>query len=146
MAVATHESKSLTAEDAEALGLSHQRLARIRTALDAEVAGGTLPGAVLAIARKGKLACYEAFGHLDPSARVPMPKDAIFSIASMTKPIVTVAALMLYEEGRLMVNEPVGKYLPQLARMRVGTPGASGIVRPRGFDVPGSGWMRSSKM
>ena len=55
-----------------------------------------------------------------------MPKDAIFSIASMTKPIVTVAALMLYEEGRLMVNEPVAKYLPKLSRMRVGLPGCDG--------------------
>jgi CubicO group peptidase (beta-lactamase class C family) len=55
-----------------------------------------------------------------------MPKDALFSIASMTKPMVTVGALMLYEEGRMMVNEPVGKYLPQLSRMRVGTPGCDG--------------------
>jgi CubicO group peptidase (beta-lactamase class C family) len=55
-----------------------------------------------------------------------MPKDALFSIASMTKPLTAVAALMLYEEGRLMVNEPVGKYLPQLAHMRVGVPGCDG--------------------
>jgi CubicO group peptidase (beta-lactamase class C family) len=55
-----------------------------------------------------------------------MPKDAIFSIASMTKPMASVGALMLYEEGRMMVNEPVGKYLPQLARMRVGMPGCDG--------------------
>jgi CubicO group peptidase (beta-lactamase class C family) len=55
-----------------------------------------------------------------------MPKDAIFSIASLTKPMVAVAALTLYEEGRMMVNEPVGKYLPQLGRMRVGMPGCDG--------------------
>ena len=107
-------------------GLSPERLARIGAALNTEIANGTLPGAVVAIARHGKLAYHESFGKLDAAAGTAMPKDAIFSIASMTKPIVTVGALMLYEEGRLMVNEPVGKYLPQLARMRVGTPGCDG--------------------
>jgi CubicO group peptidase (beta-lactamase class C family) len=108
------------------VGLSPDRLKRIGTAIDAEIAGGTLPGAVVAIARQGKLAYYESFGKLDPAAGTSMPKDAIFSIASMTKPMVAVAALTLYEEGRMMVNEPVGKYLPQLGRMRVGTPGCDG--------------------
>ncbi len=117
---------TLASSDPHALGFEGERLQRIGVALDAEIALGTLPGAVVAIARGGELAYYEAFGQLDPAARTPMPKDAIFSIASMTKPIVTVAALMLYEEGRLMVNEPVGKYLPQLAKMRVGTPGCDG--------------------
>jgi CubicO group peptidase (beta-lactamase class C family) len=110
----------------EALGFSSDRLNRIAVALKREIEAGTLPGCVLAIARRGELACHEAYGHLDPAARMPMPKDAIFSIASMTKPMVTVAALMLYEEGRLMVNEPVAKYLPRLSRMRVGTPGCDG--------------------
>ncbi|MDB5865676.1 MAG: serine hydrolase [Betaproteobacteria bacterium] len=113
-------------EDPQSLGFSPDRLQRIRTALAAEIANGALPGAVLAISRAGRLAFYEAFGHLDPEARTPMPKDALFSIASMTKPMTAVGALMLFEEGRLMVNEPVGKYLPQLARMRVGTPGCDG--------------------
>jgi CubicO group peptidase (beta-lactamase class C family) len=102
-----------------ALGVSPQRLERIGTAINAEIAAGALPGAVLAIARHGKLCYYEAFGHLDPAARAPMKKDAIFSIASMTKPLASVGALMLCEEGRLMVNEPVARYLPQLARMQV---------------------------
>lgn len=105
----------------ESLGFSSQRLDRIGAALQSEIAGGKLPGAVLAIARHGKLAYFEAFGHLDPQAQVPMRTDAVFSIASMTKPIVSVAALSLYEEGRLLVNEPVGKYLPQLAHMDVAT-------------------------
>src|ERR1700754_4042229 len=112
--------------DPSSLGFSPERLARIDVAFEREVAEGTLPGAVLAISRRGKLAYYNAFGHLDPDARAPMPKDALFSIASMTKPMTAVGALMLYEEGRLMVNEPVGKYLPQLARMRVGIPGCDG--------------------
>jgi CubicO group peptidase (beta-lactamase class C family) len=112
--------------DPAAVGFSSERLQRIANAMRAELDAGTLPGGVIAIAREGKLAYYEAFGELDPGARVPMPRDAIFSIASMTKPITAVGALMLYEEGRLMVNEPVGKYLPQLAKMRVGRPGCDG--------------------
>ena len=108
------------------LGLSADRLQRIGAALNAEITAGTLPGAVLAIARHGKIGYFETFGHLDPGARTPMPKDAVFSIASMTKPLVSVGALILYEEGRLMVNEPVGKYLPQLGRMQVAAPQCDG--------------------
>ena len=78
-----------------------------------------MPGAVVAIARKGKLVYYEAFGFLNKTAGTPMPKDAIFPIASMTKPLTTVGALMLVEEGRLLLNDPVGEYLPQLGRMSV---------------------------
>ncbi|MGZ9077564.1 MAG: serine hydrolase domain-containing protein [Burkholderiales bacterium] len=118
--------KGLDLAEPQALGLSAERLGRIGSALEREIEAGSLPGAVVAIARQGKLAYHECFGWLDPASRTPMPKDAIFSIASMTKPIVTVGALMLYEEGRLMVNEPAGKYLPQLARMRVGRPGCDG--------------------
>ncbi|HJQ62143.1 MAG TPA: serine hydrolase domain-containing protein [Burkholderiales bacterium] len=113
-----------------ALGFSPERLQRIKTALDAEIATGTLPGAVLAIARDGKLAYFESFGHLDPATRAPMSKDAIFSIASMTKPLVSVGALMLCEEGRLMANEPVAKYLPQLGRMQVAQCDGAATVAP----------------
>jgi CubicO group peptidase (beta-lactamase class C family) len=126
MTSAGWNSKALASDEPGTLGFSRERLRRINVALAAEIARGTLPGAVVAIAREGKLAYYESFGFLDPAARVAMPKDAIFNIASMTKPITAVAALILYEEGGLMVNEPVGKYLPQLGRMRVGTPGCDG--------------------
>src|SRR5829696_8375391 len=74
------------------LGFSPQRLERIGAALRAEIAAGKLPGAVVAIARQGKLAYLESFGYLDRQSEVPMPADAVFSIASMTKPIVSVAA------------------------------------------------------
>jgi CubicO group peptidase (beta-lactamase class C family) len=114
-------SRAIPRVEPESVGLSRERLNRIGAALRSEIAAGKLPGAVLAIARQGKLAYMEAFGYLDRQAEVPMPVDAVFSIASMTKPIVSVAALSLYEEGRLMVNDPVSKYLPQLARMKVAT-------------------------
>lgn len=116
----------IPAAEPSSVGFSTKRLERIGASLNREVAEGTLPGATMAIARQGRLAYYEAFGRLDPAAQTPMPKDAIFSIASMTKPLVSVGALMLYEEGRMMVNEPVGKYLPQFAHMRVGLPGCDG--------------------
>ena len=117
---------SFPSAEPESVGLSGERLHRIGVALQREIADGTLPGATMAIARRGKLAYHAAFGHLDPVAATPMPEDALFSIASMTKPMAAVGALMLYEEGRMMVNEPVAKYLPQLSRMRVGIPGCDG--------------------
>jgi len=106
----------------QALGFAADRLPRIATALQAEVARRALPGAVLMIARRGKLAYCETFGHLDPVAGSAMPVNAMFSIASMTKPLVTAGALMLCEEGRMAVNQPVRHYLPQLAGMRVNPP------------------------
>jgi CubicO group peptidase (beta-lactamase class C family) len=99
----------------EEVGLSSQRLARIGQVLRADVEQGRLPGAVVAIARRGKLAYFEAFGFRDKAAGVPMTTDTIFSIASMTKPMTSVGALMLVEEARLRLNDPVGKYLPPLA-------------------------------
>jgi len=103
----------------EAVGMSSQRLQRIAPILRADIENGRMPGAVVAIARKGKLVYYEAFGFLNKSAGTPMPKDAIFPIASMTKPLTTVGALMLVEEGRLLLNDPVGGYLPELGKMSV---------------------------
>lgn len=116
----------LPVAEPQALGFAPGRLPRIAAALNAEIARNALPGAVLMIARRGRLAYCEAFGHLDPVARKAMPVDALFSIASMTKPLVTVAALMLAEEGRLGINEAVGRYLPQLARMQVNPPQCDG--------------------
>lgn len=118
----------LPVAEAQALGFAPDRLPRIAAALNAEIARNALPGAVLMIARRGKLGYCETFGHLDPAARSAMPVDAMFSIASMTKPLVTVGALMLAEEGRLAVNEAVGRYLPQLARMQVNPPQCDGSV------------------
>jgi CubicO group peptidase (beta-lactamase class C family) len=99
--------------------MSSERLARIGEALRADVEKGRLPGAVVAVARKGKLVYYQSFGYLDKDAGTKMHNDAIFSIASMTKPIVAVGALTLLERGQLQIDEPVGTYLPQLSKMQV---------------------------
>ncbi len=114
----------------ETVGLSSARLERLARAIRADVDAGRMPGAVVAVARKGRLVYHEAFGYVDPAARRPMPKDAIFALASMTKPMVAVAALMLAEEGRLLLNDPVGNYLPALKDMTVAAVG-SGTVPAR---------------
>lgn len=103
----------------ESVGLSSERLDRIAQVLRADIERGRLPGAVIAIARKGKLAYYESFGYLDKAAGVPMPKDAVFAIASMTKPMVGVGIMMLLEESRLAMNDPASKWYPALGKLPV---------------------------
>jgi CubicO group peptidase (beta-lactamase class C family) len=112
----------LPAAKPETVGLSSVRLDRLAQAIKQDVDHGRMPGAVVAIARKGKLAYYESFGFVDKAASTPMPKDAIFALASMTKPMVAVATLMLAEQGDLLLNDPVGNYLPELKDMKVATP------------------------
>jgi CubicO group peptidase (beta-lactamase class C family) len=103
----------------EEVGMSSERLALIGKAVNAEIARGQLPGAVLAIARRGKLVYFETFGYRDKAAGAPMTTDAIFNIASMTKPMVAVGSLQLYEQGRLLMDEPLAKYFPKFASMQV---------------------------
>jgi len=104
----------------ESVGLSAERLERIALVLRADIERGLLPGAVVAIARKGRLAYYESFGYLDKAAGTPMPKDAIFAIASMTKPMVGVGIMMLVEESRIAMTDPVSKWFPALGKLPVG--------------------------
>jgi CubicO group peptidase (beta-lactamase class C family) len=113
----------------ESVGLSSARLDRLAKVIRRDIDTGRMPGAVVAIARKGKLAYYEAFGYIDAAAKTPMPKDAIFSLASMTKPLAAVATLMLVEQGDLLLNDPVGNYLPALKDMKVAT--ATGVEPAR---------------
>jgi CubicO group peptidase (beta-lactamase class C family) len=112
------------------LGFSAERLARIGTVLKADIEKGRIPGAVLLVARHGKIAYFEAFGMRDKAKGAPMTKDAIFRIYSMTKPITSVAVMMLAEEGRLRLADPASKYLPQLARLKVGVEKADGQSDP----------------
>ncbi len=104
----------------EEVGLSSSRLARITETLRADVEAGRIPGAVVIVARKGRIAYAEAVGFRDKSAGSRMTMDSIFRIASMTKPMVSVATMMLYEDGRLFVSDPISKYIPALGKMQVG--------------------------
>jgi CubicO group peptidase (beta-lactamase class C family) len=101
-------------------GLSPAALDRIDAYLKNEVATDKIPGAMMMIERHGKLGYYAKFGVRDPGTKVPMSDDTIFRIYSMSKPITSVAAMMLIEEGRLMLDEPVAKYIPSFANMKVG--------------------------
>ena len=96
------------------------RLTRIDDTFNADVAKGTIPGAVALIARQGKLAYLEAFGFRDREKQLPMATDSIFRIASMTKPMVSAAIMMLAEEGRLRLVNPISTYLPELKNLQVG--------------------------
>jgi CubicO group peptidase (beta-lactamase class C family) len=109
----------LPAAKPEDVGLSTPALTRLARALEDRVARGHVPGAVALIARHGKVAFHQAFGARDPASGAPMPLDAIFRIYSMTKAIVSVAAMMLCEEGRLLLSDPIAKYLPEFAEPRV---------------------------
>jgi CubicO group peptidase (beta-lactamase class C family) len=110
----THTAAALDA------GFLPGRLARIGSALRADTDTGTIPGAVALIMRHGQVAYFDAFGYADRSTGRPMQRDSVFRIASMTKPVTVVAALMLMEQGRLLLNDPVTRYLPELGHVQVG--------------------------
>jgi CubicO group peptidase (beta-lactamase class C family) len=109
-----------TAGDPEALGFSSSRLARIAAWQQSQVEAGGFSGAVAAIARNGKVAYLRAVGFRDRAKTVPLQPDAIFWIASMTKPVTSVAAMLLVEEGKLDLAAPVHQYLPELRDAMVG--------------------------
>jgi len=122
------EAQSLPSAKPEQVGLSSERLNKITATLKADADKGVIPGAVLLVARHGKVALFEAVGVRNPETKAPMTKDSIFRIYSMSKPITSVAAMMLFEEGRFSLAEPVSKYIPQLGGLKVGVekPDASG--------------------
>lgn len=119
IAAATHAGLPMAARPEE-VGLSSQRLRRISEVLSADVQQGLLPGAVALVARRGKVAYFDCVGVQDPDKLTPMRRDTIFRIASMTKPVTAVAALMLMEEGRFALIDPLSKHLPEFANLKVG--------------------------
>ena len=104
----------------EQAGFSAAGLARIDAYLKNEIAGGKIPGAIMLIQRNGKTAYFNSFGVRDPGTKAAMTPDTIFRIYSMSKPITTVAAMMLVEEGKLQLGEPLSKYIPAFADVKVG--------------------------
>ena len=112
--------KDLPRAKPEAVGMSSERLARIKATLAADVEAKKLPGAVVLVARHGKVVLYDTVGRIDPAGSAPMTRDAIFRIYSMSKPITTVTAMTLVEEGKLLLTDPVSKYIPAFAKMQVG--------------------------
>jgi len=114
------EAQSLPGAKPEQVGLSTDRLNKITATLRGDVEKGAIPGAILVVGRHGKVALFEAVGARDPATKAPMTKDAIFRIYSMSKPITSVAAMMLFEDGKFSLAEPASKYIPQLGGLKVG--------------------------
>ncbi|HUH47817.1 MAG TPA: serine hydrolase domain-containing protein, partial [Arenibacter sp.] len=110
----------------EEVGMSTQRLERLSATLEQYVTDGKMAGNVALIARKGKVIYHRAFGNSDIEAGKKMTQDAIFRIASQTKAITSVAIMILQEEGKLLIADPVGKYLPEWQETTVAKPREGG--------------------
>jgi CubicO group peptidase (beta-lactamase class C family) len=112
----------------ESVGVSAARLDRYEAFLQQEIAAGRIAGAVSLVARRGEVVHRAALGYSSLQDEAPMREDQIFQLMSMTKPIVSVAFMMLYEEGHFLLDEPVAKYLPEFADLRVATNDSTGIA------------------
>ena len=123
-------AQGLTVAVPESVGMSSERLERLTAALEEYVDDGRLAGAVAIVARRGKIAYMEAVGYRDKESGAPLATDAIFRIASQTKALASVGVMLLQEEGRLLITDPVGKYLPEFMETTVAEPDGSG-----GYDV-----------
>jgi CubicO group peptidase (beta-lactamase class C family) len=128
-------AESLPTARPEQVGLSSERLQRIGHAFKAEIAKGKLPGAVVLAARKGRVAYLESFGMQDKAAGVPMSHDAIFRIYSMTKPLVSVAAMILVDDGKIVLTDEVSKYLPPFTKLPVSVPKADATFARMSFQT-----------
>ena len=113
------EPQRLATATPEQMGMSSARLELLAAALKKEVADGKLPGAVVIVARKGKIVYSGATGFQDKGANKPMAANSIFRIYSMTKPLVSIAAMMLVEDGVIQLTDPVSKFLPAFKNMQV---------------------------
>ena len=123
-------AQGLTRATPEDVGLSSERLERLTAALQGYVDEGRLPGAVALVARRGKIAYLEAVGHRDIESEAPMTSDAIFRIASQTKALASTGVMLLQEDGKLLITDPVGKYLPAFLETTVAERNDEG-----GYDV-----------
>ncbi len=108
------------AKNPEEVGLSSERLKRISAWMNADIEKGVIPGAVVLIARHGKVAYFEAFGFQDRGKNLPMTRDSIFRIMSMTKPFTSLAVMMLAEEGKIQLYYPAYRYLPEFKDLKAG--------------------------
>lgn len=113
------QAQGLSRTQPQEVGLSAERLQRLSDVLQGYVDDGKLAGAVALVARRGKVAYLEAFGHRDRESNSPMKEGTIFRIASQTKALVSVGVMILQEQGQLLITDPVGKYLPEFLKTTV---------------------------
>jgi len=120
----------LSKTNPEKVGLSSNRIEHIETTIKSWIDDEKIAGAVTLLARHGKVAHIGVYGYQDKEAKIPMCEDTIFAIMSMTKPITSLAVLMLYEEGKFLLSDPVSKYIPAFKNMQVILPGYEGLEKP----------------
>ena len=120
------QAQPLPAATPESVGMSSERLRRIDTFFAAEIERNRVPGAVVAIARQGRLVYFKAFGFADKAKNIPIATDTLFQLASMTKPMAAVGALALTEQARLPLQSRLADYFPAYGAMQVGVPAADG--------------------
>jgi CubicO group peptidase (beta-lactamase class C family) len=113
-------AQNLPTTKAEDVGLSSERLARIGNWMQGEVNAKRVPGAIVMVVRQGKVAYYEQVGQQDTLTQRPMARDSLFRIYSMTKPMVSVATMMMVEEGKITLETPISRYIPAFANSKVG--------------------------
>ena len=132
---------SIQAAKPEDVGLSSERLQRIHQTIQRHIDGHDITGAVTLVARKGRVAHFEEHGLMDQESKKAMPRDGLFWIASMSKPVTGVAILMLLEEGKVRLNDPVSKFLPEFKGMKVAVmqdrpAGGTSSAPPAFYTVP----------
>ena len=132
---ATALAQELPTAKPESVGISSERLERIATAVQQSIDDKRIAGAVTLVARRGRVVWFKSQGMMDREARKPMQPDTMFRICSMTKPITSVAVMMLYEEGRFLLDDPVSKYLPEFKNPKVFAKPASGEP----YSIPAKG-------
>jgi len=123
----------------EDLGLSNERLQRIHTLVERRMESGDITGAVMMVARKGHIAYVDVQGVIDAETKKPMTRDTVFRLASMTKPVIGTALMMMLEEGRVQLGDPVSKYIPEFKNMKVAIlqePGRGPGNPPKFYTVP----------
>ena len=125
---AAGNAQPLPLATAQSQGVSADGVKRIDTFFADEIANNRMPGAVLAVAKNGKLVIYKSYGYLNKATNTPMPLDAIFNLASMTKVMAAVGALTFYEEGKMPLNAPISNWYPQFKDSKVGKVAADGSV------------------
>jgi CubicO group peptidase (beta-lactamase class C family) len=123
----------------EDAGMSSERLQRIHQTIQRHIDAGEISGAVTLVARRGRIVHFEAHGLMDLESKKPMTKDAIFRLASMSKPVTSAAVMMLVEEGKIRLSDPVSRFIPEFKEMKVAMPRAGGapvIGPPQIYTVP----------
>ena len=128
-------AQALPTATPESVGMSRQRLDKITSTFNKEIADGKLPGAVVMVARKGKLVYSQVFGKLNNASGGDLKADSIFRIYSMTKPMVSTALMMLVEDGQVQLTDPVSKYLPSFKNPMVSVPVVDAVTKATSYKL-----------